>query len=61
MVRPGAPQSLRLLAKWVRNKADLPPFHEEQILAWADAWHERSGQWPAPESGPIPECSARPG
>ena len=55
---PGGSSIVRLLAKWrgVRNKADLPPFHEEQILAWADAWHERSGQWPAPESGPIPEA-----
>jgi hypothetical protein len=26
-----------------------------QILAWMDAYHERTGQWPHRESGPIPE------
>jgi hypothetical protein len=26
---------------------------EEQILAWADSYHQRTGQWPLIESGPI--------
>jgi hypothetical protein len=25
------------------------------ILAWADAWHARTGHWPTRESGPVPE------
>src|SRR5262249_21652091 len=29
------------------------PLTEEQILAWADAHYERSGQWPRVESGAI--------
>jgi hypothetical protein len=28
----------------------------EQILRWADAYHERTGRWPARKSGPIPEA-----
>jgi len=28
----------------------------EQILAWADAFHERTGKWPNQESGPIQEA-----
>ena len=30
-----------------------PPLTIEQILAWADAHHERTGCWPTSESGPI--------
>ncbi len=30
-----------------------PPFTEEQILAWADAHHRRTGKWPIAESGPV--------
>jgi hypothetical protein len=25
-----------------------PPFTVRQLLAWADAHHERAGQWPQP-------------
>ena len=32
-----------------------PPLTEELILAWADAHHCRTGEWPNRESGPIPE------
>jgi len=48
----------RLLAerRGVRLKADLPPMIEEQILAWADAYHARHGEWPNSRSGPIPEA-----
>ena len=28
---------------------------EQQILAWADAWHARTGRWPSLQSGEIPE------
>jgi hypothetical protein len=47
----------RLLAQYGRklNLAAQPPFTLSQILAWADAHHERTGRWPAALSGPIPE------
>ena len=38
-----------------RNPRALPPFTIEQILAWADAHHERTGKWPNHKSGPIGE------
>jgi hypothetical protein len=31
----------------------LPPFTKEQILAWADDHHTRTGHWPTPAAGPI--------
>jgi hypothetical protein len=37
----------------IRNRKGLPPFAEEQILEWADAFHERSGAWPSKSSGPV--------
>jgi hypothetical protein len=40
----------------VRNRKQLPPFTEEQILAWADAHHQRTGSWPTGKSGPILEA-----
>jgi hypothetical protein len=33
-----------------------PPLTVEQILAWADAYHARTGEWPGVRSGPIPEA-----
>jgi hypothetical protein len=50
---------VRLLAKYrgVRNPMALPPLSTEQILAWTDAHHERTGRWPSQLSGPIPESS----
>ena len=47
----------RLLAqqRGVRNRKRLPPLTEETILVWADAWQERTGQWPTSQSGSIPE------
>src|SRR5205823_5580095 len=46
----------RLLAKHrsVRNRKGLPQLTHEQILAWADAFHQRTGHWPRSDSGPIP-------
>jgi hypothetical protein len=48
----------RLLAKCrgKRNRKALPPYTIRQILAWADAYRRRSGCWPTPRSGPIPEA-----
>ncbi|WP_171469456.1 hypothetical protein [Frigoriglobus tundricola] len=54
---PGGGSLARLLTqdRGVRNHMTLPPFAVEQILAWADAYHVRTGAWPCVKSGPIPE------
>jgi hypothetical protein len=36
-----------------RNIGRLPGLTEKQVLAWADAHHRRTGQWPTRNSGPI--------
>jgi len=41
----------------VRYPRPRIPFTVDGILAWADAHHARTGKWPDPKSGPIPECS----
>lgn len=38
----------------VRNIGNLPPLSVKQILAWADQWHARTGEWPRQKSGRIP-------
>jgi hypothetical protein len=40
----------------LRDPANLPPFTTSQILAWADAYHQRTGAWPKHTSGSIPEA-----
>jgi hypothetical protein len=47
-----------LLAKerGLRNRKDLPSLTEEQILAWAQAHHARTGQWPGENSGAVAEA-----
>jgi hypothetical protein len=35
-----------------------PVLTVESVLAWADAWKARTGRWPKPQDGPVPE---RPG
>jgi hypothetical protein len=37
----------------VRNPGNLPRLGVAQILAWADAFHGRTGRWPTARSGPI--------
>jgi hypothetical protein len=37
----------------VRNPAALPPLTTEQILAWADAHHARTGKWPTAGAGRV--------
>jgi hypothetical protein len=56
---PGGFSLPRLLARdrGARNHLDLPALTEEQILAWADAHHQRTGQWPTKSSGPIGDDS----
>jgi hypothetical protein len=53
-LQPGSSLA-RLLAerRGVRNLSALSRLSEEQILAWADAHHARTGQWPKAHSGPI--------
>lgn len=52
---PGGSSLIRLLAatRGVQNPADLPRLTEKAILAWADAYFQRTGKWPASHSGPI--------
>lgn len=53
---PGGSSLPRLLARCrgVTNKRDQPKLTEEEILAWADDWHDITGKWPNGSSGPIP-------
>ena len=49
------------LACWPRiagreTLGSLPALSVEQILAWADAHHARTGRWPNHKSGPIAEA-----
>ncbi len=52
---PGGTSLSRFLAS-KRGMVRHPPFTEEQILAWADAHHRRTGKWPIAESGPIADA-----
>jgi hypothetical protein len=40
----------------VRPRTTRPPLTEARVLAWADAFHERTGAWPVRGSGAIPEA-----
>ena len=55
---PGGSSLALLLAdkRGVRNVWNRPNLTVEQILAWADAFHSQTGQWPGHLSGPIPEA-----
>src|SRR5262249_55680454 len=50
---PGGSTLARLLfaQRGVRNKKC--PLSIAQILAWADAYHRRTGRWPRRSSGPV--------
>jgi hypothetical protein len=37
------------------ERGSLPDLSAADVLAWADAHHARTGEWPTPNSGPIPE------
>lgn len=54
----GGSSLTRLLAehRGKRNRARLPPYTKQQLLAWADAHRERTGKWPHRDSGPITEA-----
>ena len=55
---PGGSSLALLLAEKrdVRNTWTRPDLSIEQVLAWADAFHERTGSWPGEDSGDIPEA-----
>ncbi len=40
-----------------RNRNHLPRLTTQEILAWADAYYQRTGRWPTAKTGPIPEAS----
>ena len=54
---PGGTSLARLPVahRHVQNRCALPTLTKEQVLAWADAHHLRTGQWPTTHSGPIAE------
>jgi hypothetical protein len=53
---PGGSSLAGLIARerGVRNRAAVPRLTVQQILAWADTHHERTGRWPTAASGAIP-------
>jgi hypothetical protein len=52
---PGGSSVAQLLAeqRGVRNRMQLPPLSEQQILGWADAHRRCTGMWPHHQAGPI--------
>jgi hypothetical protein len=54
---PAGGSLARLLAEHcgARNIHDLPVLTEDRILDWADAWHQRTGEWPTADAGTIPD------
>jgi hypothetical protein len=52
---PGGSSLARLLAKrrGVRNIQNLPRLTVSQILAWADAYHRKTGTWPTRTSASL--------
>jgi hypothetical protein len=55
---PGGSSLAQLLAdeRGIRNKAALPPLTKDEILAWADAHHRRTGQWPKATFGAVTDA-----
>ena len=52
---PGGSSLARVLAeeRGVRNKGDVPNLTEDQILKWADAHYQKTGDWPKSKSGDV--------
>ncbi len=46
----------RAVAEDCAERGEPPSLTEAEVLAWADAFFERTGEWPSPWSGPIPEA-----
>jgi hypothetical protein len=56
-LQPGSSLNQLLAAhRGVRNRVNLPPLRQREILKWADAFHSRTGRWPTKLAGPIPEA-----
>jgi hypothetical protein len=55
---PGGTTLRALMAEHhrTRYRPARPSLTEEQILAWADAHHARTGRWPKARSGPVVEA-----
>jgi hypothetical protein len=55
----GGASLARLLARYrgVGPQQRRPPLTVPQILAWCDAYHDRTGGWPHRHAGRIPEAS----
>lgn len=55
---PGGSSLAQLLAerRGARNRYNKPRFSVSRILAWADAYHARTGMWPNQTSGAIAEA-----
>ena len=55
---PGGSSISRLLVerRTIRHRSDPPDLTIPQILAWAEAFLARTGQWPSARSGPILEA-----
>ena len=43
----------------IRNKQNLPRLDVEQIMAWADAHRNATGEYPHADSGPVTACARR--
>lgn len=55
---PGGSSLARLLFEQIgaATRASLIHYTLDTICAWAKAWHARTGAWPQPGSGDIPEA-----
>lgn len=52
---PGGSSLVQLLAenRGCRNPKKLAALSHKQVLAWADAYHEKTGEWPSRKSGAV--------
>jgi hypothetical protein len=55
---PGSFSLAQLLSdqRGIRNRGNLGRLSIKEILIWADAYHETTGNWPKPNSGAIPDA-----
>ena len=55
---PGGDSLAALLTRErdARKKRNLPVLSYKLVLAWADAYHQRTGRWPTHKSGPIADA-----
>src|SRR5207302_3681405 len=47
----------RFAADDLAERDGPPDLEAADVLAWADAYHARTGSWPTCHSGPIPESA----